>query len=78
MRDTYTNRPKGHKALGLILVSQEMKLFRHGAEPVKVFTFRHKHIPNKVLYAAKIYLHVTVEGPPEYFFRLKMNADNNR
>ena len=39
VRDTYPNRPKGHKILGLILVGQEMKVIRVGTEPVKVFTF---------------------------------------
>ena len=56
---TYHNRPKGHKVLGLILVGQEMKMIRHGTEPVKVFTFRHKDMPNEVVYDSKRYVHVT-------------------
>ena len=58
-RDTYTNITKGHKVLGLILVGQEMKMIRHGTEPVKVFTFRHKDMPNEVVYDSKRYVHVT-------------------
>ena len=65
---TYTNMPKGHKVLGLILVGKEMKLIRRGTEPVKVFTFRHKDIPNKVMYAANRYMHVAVEVNPESFY----------
>ena len=38
-RDTYPNRPKGHKILGLILVGQEMKVIKRGMEPVEVFNF---------------------------------------
>ena len=60
----YLNMPKGHKVLGLILVGQEMKVIRLGTEPVEVFTFWHKDMPNKVLYAAKRYVHVTVEVTP--------------
>ena len=78
MRDTYPNRPKGHKVLGLILVGQEMKVIRRGTEPVQVFTFRHEDMPNEGMYTAKIYVHVTVEEPHNIFFLLKMNADNNR
>ena len=65
VRDNYPNRTKGHKVLGFILVGQEMKLIRRGTEPVKVFTFWHKDIPNEVLYAANIYVHFTVEGLPK-------------
>ena len=64
VRDTYPNIPKGNKVLGLIVISPEMKVIRRGAEPVEVFTFWHEDMPNKVLYTAKKYLHVTVEGPP--------------
>ena len=39
VRDTYPNRPKGHKLLGLILVGQEMKVIRRATEPVEIFTF---------------------------------------
>ena len=78
VRDTYPNRPNKHKVLGLILVGQEIKVIRRGTEPVKVFTFWRKDIPNKVMYIAKRYVHVTVEGPQESFFSFKMNAENNR
>ena len=67
MRDTYTNRPKGHKVLGLIFIGQEIKVIRRGTEPVGVFTFRHKDMPNIVMCAAKRYVNVTFEEPPEYF-----------
>ena len=61
MRDTYPNRPNGHKVLGLILVGQETKVIRRGTEPFEIFTFRHDDMPNEVLYAAKRYVHVAVE-----------------
>ena len=35
----HTNRPKGHKVLGLILVGQEMKVIGRGTEPVEVLLF---------------------------------------
>ena len=69
--DTYPNIPKGHKVLGLILIGQEMKVIRRGTELVRGFMFWHKNIPNKVLYAAKVHFHVTVEGTPEYFFPIE-------
>ena len=78
MSDTYLNKPKSHKVSGLVLIGQGIKVIRHIMEPVDIFTFLHGDMPNEELYAAKRYVHVTVEGPPEYFFQLKMNADNNR
>ena len=39
LRGEYPNRPKGHKVLDLILIGQEMKMFRHGMEPVEVLLF---------------------------------------
>ena len=63
-KDTYPNRPKENEVLGMILIGIEMKVIRHGTETVKVFMFRHEDIPTEVLYNAKIYVHVTVEGPP--------------
>ena len=68
MIDTYPNRPKGHKALGLIFIVQDMKFIIRGTEPVGVSTFRHEDMPNELLYSAKRYLNVTVEGIPELFF----------
>ena len=49
VRDTYPNRPKGHKVLGLIFIGQEIKVIRHGTEPVGVFNFRHKDTRKKYL-----------------------------
>ena len=62
---------RGKKLLGLIFVGQEMKVIRRGTEPVEVFNFRHEYMPNEVLYSSKICVHVTVEGPPEYFSNWK-------
>ena len=39
VRDTYPNRPKGNKVLGLILVGQEIKVIRRGTAPFDIFTF---------------------------------------
>ena len=64
VRDTYPNRPKGHKVLGLIFIGQEMKVIRSVRKPVEGFTFRHKDMPNKILNSVKRYVRVTVEGTP--------------
>ena len=45
--DTYLNRPKRHKVLGLVLIGQGIKVIRHSTEPVKIFTFLHGDMPNK-------------------------------
>ena len=64
MSDTYLNKPKSHKVSGLVLIGQGIKVIRHIMEPVDIFTFLHEYMTNKVLYAFKIYVRVTVEGPP--------------
>ena len=66
--DTYPNRPKGYKLLGLVLICQDIKVIRRGMEPVGGFTFRHEDIPNEVMYSAKRCVIFTIEGPLESFF----------
>ena len=71
MRETYTNRPKGNKLFGLILIGQEIKVIRRGMESVEFFTFRHEDMQNKVLYASKRYVHAAVGKPPESCFSIE-------
>ena len=47
-----------------------MKVVRRGADAIPVFVFTHSDFPDKKLYSANRYIHVTQEGTEESLFVL--------
>ena len=70
IRDKYPNWPKNHKLQGVVLVEVDAKVVQRGANAMLVFVFTHFDLPNKKLYAAKTYIHVTQEGEEDSLFVL--------
>ena len=62
IRDKYANRPKNHKLEGAVLVEEDVKVLRRGADLIPVFVFTHANFSDKKIYAAKQYIHVTQES----------------
>ena len=47
IKDTYHNRPKNHKLQGVVLVEEDLKVVRRGADAIPVFVFTHDYFPDK-------------------------------
>ena len=70
IRHKYPNRPKNHKLEGVILVEVDAKVVRRGADAILVFVFTHFDFPDKKIYAAKRYIHVTQDDEEDSLFVL--------
>ena len=68
IREKYPNRPKAHKLEDLILIAESEISIRRGGGLAKVYNFSHLDFPDVIFYAAKWYVHMTLEGPAEDFF----------
>ena len=66
--ETYPYRPKAHKLEYLILIEESEISIRRGGGLAKVYKFLHLNFPDVIFYAAKRYVHMTLEGPAEDFF----------
>ena len=47
IRDKYPNRPKNHKLEGVVLVEEDVKFVRRGANAIPIFVFTHANFPDK-------------------------------
>ena len=70
IRDNYPNQTKKHKLEGVVLVEEDMKVVRRGADVIPVFVFTHDSFPDKLFYSTKRYIHVTQEVTEESLFVL--------
>ena len=68
IREKYPNRLKAHNLENLILIAESEISIQRGGGLAKVYKFSHLNFPDVILYAAKRYVHMTLEGPAEDFF----------
>ena len=47
IRDKHPNRLKNHKLKGVVLVEEDVKVVRRGADAIPVFVFTHANSPNQ-------------------------------
>ena len=71
--NNYPNSPKNHKLEGVVLVEEDVKVMRRGSDAIPVFVFTHANFPDKKIYAAKPYIHVTQEGTDDRLIFLANN-----
>ena len=64
------NRKKNHKFQERVLVEEDEKVVRRGADVIPVFVFTHANFPDKQIHDAKQLIHVTQEVTEEIFFVL--------
>ena len=67
IHEKYPNRSKAHKLEDLILIAESEISIRRGGGLAKVYNFSHLNFPDVIFYAAKRYVHITLEGPAEDF-----------
>ena len=60
IHDKYPNRLNNHKLEGVVLLEEEMKVVRQGANAIPVFVFTYPDFLDKTLYSAKRYINVTI------------------
>ena len=58
INDTYHNRPKNHKLQGVVLVEEDTKVVRWGADTIPVFLFTHADFIDEQFYTTKRYIYV--------------------
>ena len=68
--DNYPNHLNNHNLDGVVLVEEDVKFVRQGADEIRVLVFTHADFQDKQLYAAKKYIHMIQEGTQEILFVL--------
>ena len=68
--DKYLNLPKNHKLQGVVLVEEDVKFMRRGADAIPFFFFTHANFSYQQFYATNRYIHVTEEGKEDSLFFL--------
>ena len=63
IREKYPNCPKAHKLGDLILIAESEISIQRGGGLAKVYKCSHLKFPDVIFYAAKRYVHMTLEGP---------------
>ena len=70
IRDKWLETWQRERVEMLVVLGQYFRVVRRGIPETDAFIMCHEDFPNKELYATKIMVHITEEGPEEDLFYL--------